>query len=200
MKCEFCGKEFKTEKGFEKHMCEKKSRYVNFNEVGYQVWLTICNVFKVRLPKNSDDKTLKLKFINDKSYKCICLFSHWMIETGVLNAFSYISFLKSNMIPMKNWMDSNTYKCWLYQYLKDEPETISIKRSEDYLNNLGISLETISPNRLWLGIRYGHITNKYLKKKKFDVRPLLDEKAWIDIRPFIITDVTERMEDALHNS
>lgn len=199
-KCEFCGKEFKTDKGFNKHLCEKKKRFVNFDEISYQVWLTICNVFKIRLPKNRDDKTLRLKFINDKSYKALCNFAHWLVDTGIINAFSYISFLKTNMIPMKQWTASNTHKAWLYQYLKDEPEATSIKRSEDYLKQIGVTLDTISQNRLYLAIRYGLITNKYLKSKKFNVQSVLDENQWSDIRPFIITDVVERMNNALHNS
>ena len=94
MKCEFCGKEFKTEKGFQKHMCEKKRRFVEFDNIGYQIWLRICNIFKIRLPKvNGDDDTpLKMRFINDKSYKAICLFARWVIDVGVLNPFSYITF------------------------------------------------------------------------------------------------------------
>ena len=200
MICEFCGKEFKTEKGFQKHMCEKKKRYVNFDEIGYQVWLTICNVYKVRLPRNPTSEMLKLRFITDKSYKAICLFAHWTIDVGVLNVFSYISFLKKNMISMKDWSSSNTYKSWLYQYLKDEPETTSIKRSEDYLNQNGVTLDTISSNRLYLAIRYGLITNKYLKSKNFDVKSHLDDVQWYEIRPFIITDVVDRMNNVLHNS
>ena len=101
---------------------------------------------------------------------------------------------------MKDWSSSNTYKSWLYQYLKDEPETTSIKRSEDYLNQNGVTLDTISSNRLYLAIRYGLITNKYLKSKNFDVKSHLDDVQWYEIRPFIITDVVDRMNNVLHNS
>ena len=202
MKCEFCGKEFKTEKGFQKHMCEKKRRFVEFDNVGYQVWLRICNIFKIRLPKvnGDDDIPLRMRFINDKSYKAICLFARWVIDVGVLNPFSYISFLKTNMVEMKNWTSSTAYRSWLFQYLKEEPEAASIKRSVDYLNQIGATLDTISQNRLYLAIRYGLITNKYLKTQNFDVKSHLDDVQWYEVRPFIITDVVDRMNNALHNS
>lgn len=104
------------------------------------------------------------------------------------------------MIEMKNWTSSTAYRSWLFQYLKEEPEAASIKRSVDYLNQIGATLETISQNRLYLAIRYGLITNKYLKTQNFDVKSHLDDVQWYEVRPFIITDVVDRMNDALHNS
>lgn len=200
MKCEFCGKEFKTEKGFSRHMCEKKERYVNFNTIAYRVWLTICNVFRIRLPQSQDEELLKMKFIQDKSYKAYVTFAQWLLDTSVIDVFSYITFLNTHQVAMKDWTKPNVYKSWLYEFLKNEPDALSINRSKKYLESNGLTLETISSNRLYLAIRYGWITNKYLKLQNFDVREHLDEAQWFDIRPFIISDVCERMNNALHNS
>ena len=72
-KCIFCNKVLKTEKGFQNHMCEKKRRYVEFDEVAYRVWLMISNIFRINIPKNDEKK--KMAFINDTFYNKIVDFT-----------------------------------------------------------------------------------------------------------------------------
>lgn len=196
-KCEFCNKVLKTEKGFQNHMCEKKKRFVEFNEVAYHVWLMICNIFRIRIPK--DDNKKKISFINDVSYNKIVEFTNWVLETQVLNLFEYLKFLKDNEIKIIQWTNSRVYHSWLYNFLNNEPEAIAIKRSKDYLDSINLTLDSISSNRLFLAIKYGKISNKYLKFCNYDVRNKLDQSQWIEVRPLIITDVVARMEETLSN-
>ena len=67
MKCQFCNKDFKTQTGFDKHMCLKKSRYVNFNTLAYYVWKSWNKLVKIKI--SNDEEKNKLRFINSNEYK-----------------------------------------------------------------------------------------------------------------------------------
>ena len=193
--CEFCGKTLKTESGFNKHMCEKKKRFVEFNEIAFAVWLMMTNIFRIRVPK--DDEQKKYAFVKSPYYNQMVSFSNWVLETRVLSLYEYLCFLKNNDVKMDSWTNSRVYHNWLYSFLLSEPEAIAIKRSKDFLDANGLNLENISSNRLYLAIKYGNISNKYLKSINCDVRSKVDESQWKEIRPLIITDVTERMNEVL---
>ena len=199
-KCEFCGKEFKTESGFQKHCCEKKRRYNEFDEVAFRIWSIIGSVFNVRYPKNITTDGIKKMFINDKSYKAIIMFAHWAVDTGELDIVSYLKFLKHNVVPMKQWSQSRVYNAWLIQFLKNEPLSMATKRAEDYLEGLGLTLETISQNRLYLAIKYGIISVKYLKSKDFDIKGALEDVQWYELRPMVMANEVMDFNNAIHNS
>lgn len=191
-KCEFCNKILKTEKGFQNHMCEKKKRFINFNEPAFYVWLLVCNAFRIRIPE--DDNKKKLAFINDTLYTKIIDFTQWALDIDIVNLNSYIIFLNKNNIKINNWKDSHIYNVYLCEYLENEPVTIAIKRSEDYILSFGLTLDTISSNRLMLAIKYGKISKKYLQHCNFDVKSKLDEIQWKEIEHMVLS-----VEDRLNN-
>lgn len=193
-KCEFCNKILKTDKGFQNHMCEKKKRFVYFNEPAFYVWLLVCNLFKIRIP--DDDNEKKLAFINDSFYTKIANFTEWVLDMDVVNLHGYLSFLKKNNIKINNWIDSHIYKIYLEDFIEKEPVSIAIKRSEDYLLNQKVTLDTISSNKLMLAIKYGRISKKYLKYKNFDVKSKLDEGQWKAIKNMILS-VEDRINESL---
>lgn len=171
-KCLFCNKEFKTENGFNKHNCEKKKRYDNLHPLGYSSFLLYYNFSKIPLPKNDNDK--KMKFINSKLYKQFVSFGDWLNENFILDYVEYIKYLCYNMININEWKTEKCYRSFLYQYLKKEPEGNALYRSEQYLKNNNIELNTISQGRLQLALWTGQISIKYLKQQKFDYLTYLD--------------------------
>jgi hypothetical protein len=64
----------------------------------------------------------------------------------------------------------------------------------------GLTLETISQNRLYLLIRYGIISVKYLKAKNFNIRQALDDTQWFEIRPMVMASEVMDFNNAIHNS
>ena len=196
-KCIFCNKVLKTEKGFQNHMCEKKRRYVEFNEVAYRVWLMISNIFRINIPKNDEKK--KMAFINDTFYNKIVDFTKWILEVNVINLFEYISFLKNHDIKIDSWKDSRVYHCWLYEFIHKEPEAIAIKRSADYLDALNLTLDNISSNRLFLSLKYGNISYKYLNHCGFNAREKLDDSQWVEVRALLMDDQFQGINLSLGN-
>lgn len=193
-KCKFCNKVLKTEKGFQNHMCEKKKRFIEFNEPAYYVWLTVCNIFRIRTP--IDDEKKKMSFINDSSYSKIVDFTNWALDIQIINLYDYITFLNHNNVKMNNWKDSHIFNSWLMNYLEKEPTAIAIQRSENYLISNGLKLEEMSSNRLLLAIKYGKISKKYLDYCGFDIKSKLDGSQWNEVDR-ILTSIEERLNNIL---
>jgi hypothetical protein len=185
-KCIYCGKVYKTQKGFEKHHCEKMDRYNETTEATDYVYNIVNSFYK--LSKNTPKTLEERKFIiiNSRYYKDIKALEKWAIETQPINFYEYIHYLYSSKVSINDWTKSFTYKNFLFDYLAKEPPAIAIKRSEDYLTNNGLTIDTISSNRLYLAILYGHISRKYLEYIHVDVSKILEPNCWIEVRPYFI--------------
>lgn len=164
--CKYCGKSFKTEKGFQKHNCEKKQRYENFNMTGYAIFIVYCHFSHYRLPENDEDK--KMKFISFKYYKNFCTLADYILHSNVIDYVEYIKFLAMKLIPYKDWCNDKTVREFLYGYLRTEPMSSAIYRSENYLQDNNITLDTISEGRLFMALNMGLISYKYIQYKNFD--------------------------------
>lgn len=169
--CRYCNKKFKTEKGFNNHHCEKMDRWNNFNWFGYLAFNMFCkkNFIKVSLVEEEQ----KLKFINSKYYKEFDKFGLWLLEMNVIDVVSYIQYLISNEIHINQWYKEKTLRCFLYNYLRTEPLSSAIFRSEKYLKDNCIKLEDISSNRLYIALKNGFISIKYLRHNNFNYKNLL---------------------------
>jgi hypothetical protein len=185
-KCRYCGKAYKTQKGFEKHHCEKMDRYNETTEITDYVY-NIANLF-YKFSKNIPDtlEERKLIIINSRYYKDIKVLEKWAVETNPINFYEYVHYLYTSKISADNWTKSYVYKNFLFDYLAKEPTASAIERAEKYLANNGLTINTISSNRLYLAILYGHISKKYLDYIHVDVSKKLDPNCWEDVRHYFI--------------
>lgn len=162
MKCQFCKKEFKTEKGFQKHTCLKKERYENFNVLAFRLWLHWNRLCRLRVSK--DEEKNKMRFISSKEYNHFEKFTGYLIELNPINAYDYVNWLVKNNIKIYNWYTPDVYHEWVVQYLKSENEISACKRSEMFLDQQCIDINNISENRLFLYLYYGKVSPYYIKK------------------------------------
>ena len=170
--CQYCGKTFKTEKGFEKHNCKYKERMMNFNHLAY----TLFNMFMrySHLSRFKDEEKQKMKFIKSRYYNDFDIFSKWCADINIINIVDYMEFLCNNNISIKEWKDEKILRCWLYNYLRKEPEWQSIERSKKFLNEkIHTSIENISSPLLYLALRNGFITKKYMDSIGFNYKDKL---------------------------
>ena len=184
------------------HKCVFMNRYNDdFIEISMKVWLTVCNVYHFKIGDIKNDEDLKLAFIHYPNYKKIDEFAKWAIGVGVINVFSYVQYLALNKVPINKWMNSYLYKTWLQQFLKDEPFANGVERSKQWLADNRVSLNSITPERLCLGIEFGHITYKYLESMGYNadkIHDIMDENQWERVRHLMIT--TDRNCNVIHNS
>ena len=169
--CKYCGKKFKTEKGFQKHHCEKMERWNNFNWLGYLAFNMFSKSNHIKIYK--DDEKQKMNFIQSHYYKEFDKFGKWVLEMNVIDIPEYIKYLIKFAVPIKEWYCEKTLRWFLCCYLRTESMASAIQRSEKYLQDNNITLETISSSRLYLALRNGFISNKFLLKNNFDYKQIL---------------------------
>lgn len=169
--CKFCGKQFKTEKGFQKHHCEKMDRWNNFNWFGFLAFNMFSKSNHIKIYDSEEEQ--KLNFIKSKYYKEFDKFGKWLLEMNVIDVPSYIKYLIKFVIPIHQWCSEKILRCFLYDYLRTEPISCAIVRSEKYLQEHNVSLDNISSGRLYIALKNGFISNRYLQTKNFDYRNLL---------------------------
>ena len=93
--------------------------------------------------------------------------------------------LKKKKDPMKMWADEKVYKEYIKEYIHTELPAIANERSERYLKEHNLTIETISPNFLYFSLLNGSINNKYLKYKKINVNDVLDKGQINDLRDLL---------------
>lgn len=187
-KCKYCGKEYKTEKGLAKHHCVQMDRYNEWSDTMAYVFNIVNNYYQI-CKKCEDIEEQKIALINCRYYELIKKLEQWALATQPLSFISYVKYLKDNLINFKLWTNDHTYHCFLYQYLKNEPDAIAISRAENYFKNNDLTIDTISSNRLHLAIKYGSISAKYLKYINYPIEKIeqrLDKDQWQEIRPLLI--------------
>lgn len=170
--CQYCGKTFKTDKGFEKHNCKYKQRMTNFNHLAYALF----NMFLKfsHLSRFKEEEKQKMKFIKSHYYNDFDSFAQWCVHINIINVVSYMEYLCQNQIEIKNWKDEKTLRCWLYTYLRAEPEWQSINRSKKFLDEkLHQTLDQVTSPMLYLALRNGFITKKYMDSIGFNYKDKL---------------------------
>ena len=160
MKCQFCKKEFKTQAGYEKHSCLKKTRYDNLNVLAYYIW-KIWHKF-TRLKLSSDEEKNKIRFVGSKEYLMFEKFSKYLETVNPYDCSSFVKYLVDRGIPITKWSLSEHYHNWVYEYEKAEDKQIAIVRSKKYIESQNIDIKNISENRLFNLLYNGRISPWYI--------------------------------------
>lgn len=193
MKCKYCGKEFKTERGYEKHNCKKKMRSYLYWSGMREVWKSFCKIYDIKIPKQQSTWCGNKIEKQEKSFiECPCFidlhrFYDYQKSIQCIDVDSFMQYLKRKNINIKNWTFSTHYKEFLGEYLTGELTSLAIKRSEEYIvNNVqfndDIKLMELSPLRLYNLLRYGQINIKYIIYKDFDLSCKLSQSEIYDIK------------------
>lgn len=179
-KCQYCGKTYKTEKGFSNHKCEYKDRYESLSTQDYfTLWLAFKTVNKLTV--NKDIEKEKMSFIASSQYKQFAQFSQWCKNVGMINVVSYLQYINRFNVPYKFWCSDINYRNFLDSYINSELNSIAIDRSEQFLKNNGLNIDEISSNRLYLLMLSGQISKKYLKHIGFNYSKYLDSGQLKDL-------------------
>lgn len=160
MKCPFCKKELKTQSGFDKHMCEKKSRYVNFDVLAFFVW-KCWNKF-VGLKLGADEEKNKLRFINSREYKDFVSFSKYLEDVNPYDCSDFVKYLVRIKLPVNKWTGTKVYHNWVLDFEKREGKEVSIVRSKKFIESQNIDIKNISESRLYNYLYNGRISPWYI--------------------------------------
>lgn len=184
-KCHCCGKELKTEAGFKKHFCKFQQRFIEIETNNwYPLWLKFKTIFKIKTLKNTNKEYFS--FIHSPIYTNIINFFKWANSSNIIDVSSYMQYLKDKQYPIKDWCNDNLYREYLKKYLTDELPMIAVDRAKTYLKNNNTDIKTISPNNLYFSILSGNISNKYLKYANINVKDILDNGQYNDVKDLLV--------------
>ena len=168
--CPYCAKTYKTEKGLAKHLekCVKKKNYDLLS--GYPDLFANMNLVCGYLYKKKYYSLMnkQLFMANDRNFTKIKNFTDYEIGVGLYSKIDFIAYLLANKISINKWCEEEHLINFLYEWLYYEDEDHAIRRSIKWLEDRGLTIETISPNRLFLALRYGNISIKYLKSINYN--------------------------------
>ena len=168
--CPYCQKSYKTEKGCRKHVetCEKRKNYdmltedpdlfVNMN--------LICGFLYQKKYYNQDNKQLFMA--NDRIFSKVKKFTEYEQAMEVFGKIDFLTYLFANKISINKWCEEEHLINFLYNWLYYEDESHAVNRSINWLEKHNLTISTISPNRLFLALKYGNISVKYLNAIEYD--------------------------------
>ena len=182
--CKFCGKEYKSDRTFQKHKCPQMERFMYVTSRNYlNMWKELKTVYKIKYKDEPDNPYFDM--INSKLYNQVVKFFDWCKDMDINHVKDYLEYLKKKNIPATMWGKSSTYNNYIKNMIHNEHPLLAKERTEKYLKENNVTLETITPNFLYFSLLNGSISNKYLKNIGFDVRKVLDNKQFFDVKDFL---------------
>lgn len=123
-KCTFCDREFVRKTWYEKHMCDKKKRFLDRNNIAvirahrlFNHWQRRCRLLRRGAEKSMDE------FLRSPFYKAFVRLSEFTSSEYVVSGFKYIDWLVDNKIPEARWCnprDLDEYREYVRE--SEEPE------------------------------------------------------------------------------
>ena len=123
-KCSFCQRPFKRKTWYDKHMCDKKKRFLDRNNITVIRAHRLFNHWQrqAKLLRRGQEKSLE-EFCKSPFYNAFLRLSEFTASEYVVSGFKYIDWLVANKIPEKKWCnprDLDDYR--EYVRTTEEPE------------------------------------------------------------------------------
>lgn len=128
-KCEFCKKEFASERTLFAHACEKKRRwmwrdekYVRFGLIAFQKFYT--QVMRAKTVKSFDE------FMNSPYYTAFTKFGRHLLNINAIDPEGFIDFLlKKEKLKLDDWCNDSYYAEWVREVTRKESSERAIERN-----------------------------------------------------------------------
>ncbi|QCG76100.1 hypothetical protein MIJ3_00060 [Pseudomonas phage vB_PaeM_MIJ3] len=127
-KCEFCSKEFKSERTIAAHLCVKKKRFAEKDTVGSRLGFRVFQRFYELTTSSKTPKSFR-EFIDSKFYIDFVKFGRHLIDINPINTDEYIDFIIKNAIPLSDWKKDYVYVRYLKEYTQKEPAQKALERT-----------------------------------------------------------------------
>ena len=193
--CKYCDKVYKTEKGFNAHTCDKKTRYeVDMKSIiGQQAFTWFC-LWLTEKHKSSAKFTHET-FIISKYYKSFIKFATFSKKVSLVDTSAYIKHMIGLDIAPYHWCDSIWYNSFMHQFEKNTPYktliTISIKTLQELAEECDCDVSDIFDR-----VEFYQIHDSILQRK---ISPmlLLKSKKFIKFMGVMNEEQHRLLEDAI---
>lgn len=108
-KCTFCNKTFKRKSWYEKHLCEKKRRFMESNNISTIRAHRLFNHWQTRTGFLKKGKTKDLaSFCKSPYYNSFIGLAEFCVKEFVVTSYRYVDWLVENRIPDFLWKSKDT--------------------------------------------------------------------------------------------
>lgn len=127
-RCRFCDKEFKKEGSFLKHLCARKSRFIDRDlpqvRLGYAAYLKF---YKFNYRK---EPSFEL-FIASKYYNAFVNFGKYMVDVQAIEPMEFVQFVieKGASLPVDRWGTDTVYETYVRQRTMRETPEVAAERT-----------------------------------------------------------------------
>lgn len=125
-KCEFCHREFTTERRLIVHLCEPKRRYQQRDDravtLGFMAYEQFYRKSMGRQPSYDS-------FIASNLYGAFVRFGKHLIDLGAVNSVGFIDFLLRIEVPLDRWTDLPLYNTYVRELTKNEAVLDALERN-----------------------------------------------------------------------
>lgn len=126
--CKFCNKAFSSEKTLSVHMCPKKKRWTEKDNLAPRLAFRVFQRFYELTTSSKKAKTVE-EFIDSRYYIDFVKFGRYLVELDPINADDFVTFVISNGVKLKQWRATYVYDTYLEDLMNKEPVTKAIERT-----------------------------------------------------------------------
>lgn len=124
--CQYCGRQYRTVKGFDAHSCKLKLRYESANKkevkIGFQGFVSF---YKRSINK---DKTYT-DFVKSPYYQAFISWGRYVTEIRAIAPEAFLNYLLDNNKKIDQWCRDNIYETFLLEHLLKESVADALTRS-----------------------------------------------------------------------
>lgn len=126
--CDFCKKDFATERSLIAHACEKKRRWLwkdeKYATMGFRAYQLFYEVsMKSKKPKTQED------FIESQYYSAFIRFGKYLVDINAIEPQGFVEFLIRANIPLREWDQPRAYEVWIRELGRKEHPDKALERN-----------------------------------------------------------------------
>ncbi len=198
-KCTFCGKPFKRKVWYDKHVCDKKKRFIQANSINSQKAYRLFSHWQRRtgLMRRGKEKTME-EFCKSPYYNSFVHLVEFSNEHYVISAYTYLDWLIEKKVPDYEWCRRARVDEFKADYRRFE---VPMEQAKDTVKNIkhwcaqkGYSVKeffnVVRPGEVLNMVREGRMTQWVL----FTYTPALrmverfDDEAFFTLDEFLNTE------------
>lgn len=127
-KCDFCKKDFASEKTLIAHTCEKKRRWLwkdeKYATMGFRAYQLFYEIsMKSKKPKTQED------FIESQYYTAFIRFGKYLVDINAIDPIGFTDFLVRTNVRLDDWCSPRPYEIWIRELGKKEHPDRALERN-----------------------------------------------------------------------
>jgi hypothetical protein len=126
--CKFCDKSFKSEKTLSSHMCPRKRRWAEKENLSSRLGFRVFQRF-YEITANSVNAKSFDEFIRSQYYTDFVKFGRYLGHRDAVDTERFIDFVIKNGVKLRDWRKPYVYETFLHELMNKEPVERALERT-----------------------------------------------------------------------